>query len=79
MINMLSILVILMNVLIGQISARYEEAMMNASISYDIDRCILVAKCERTPFKNFLVSSFICYSSMSLKQLMPIFTRILPN
>ena len=56
MFNMAAILVVLLNILIGQISYRYEEALTNATIQSDIDRCILLAKCESTPINNFLVN-----------------------
>ena len=65
MINMAAILVVFLNILIGQISYRYEEALDNASIYYDIDRCTLVAKAERTPFKSFLVIIIrICFNNL---------------
>lgn len=52
MVNMFCIMVVLMNILIGQISYRYEEALSNAVIQYDIDKTKLVTKLESSWFKT---------------------------
>lgn len=54
MINMAVIMVVLLNLLIGQISYRYEEALNMASIGYDVDRLKLVIKAENTPLNFFI-------------------------
>jgi len=50
MINMFFVLVVFVNILIGQISYRYEEALTNAVIQYDIDKTKLVTRIENSRF-----------------------------
>jgi len=53
MVNMFAVIVILSNILIGQISYRYEKANESAFISYDIDRTKAVTRFENSRFVTF--------------------------
>ena len=57
MVNMFCILIILVNILIGQISYRYEKALETANVQYDIDKTKLVTRVENSRFLS-LVSYF---------------------
>eukprot|EP00794_Sanderia_malayensis_P020479 gene20479-22495_t len=52
-VNMLMIAVMLVNMLIAQLSYRYEYAQERAALLYDISKCLIVAKIERSWFKRF--------------------------
>lgn len=66
--NMFVIIVVLLNFLIGQISYRYGRALDEATLNYDIDKTLLIARTEKlmksklSPlhymFKVIAVSSF---------------------
>lgn len=54
MVNMFMILLILVNMLIAQLSSRYEQAKAQAEVSFDIDKALIVAKLEQSRFKRFV-------------------------
>lgn len=54
MLNMLVIIVVMLNILIGQLSSRYEKALEGAQISYDVDRTKIVTKIENSRFRSFV-------------------------
>eukprot|EP00794_Sanderia_malayensis_P020476 gene20476-22492_t len=53
LVNMLMVTVMLVNMLIAQLSYRYEVAQERAELHYDINKCLIVAKLEQNPFKKF--------------------------
>ena len=57
MINMLVVIVILSNILIGQLSYRYEIAIAEAGTQYSIDKTKFICRMENNRFR-FLVSFF---------------------
>ena len=44
----------MLNILIGQLSSRYEKALEGAQISYDVDRTKIVTKIENSRFRSFV-------------------------
>ena len=54
MVNMLVVLIMLVNMLIAQLSWRYEQAQNDAAIQYDIDKTVMVTKLERSYFKRWV-------------------------
>eukprot|EP00794_Sanderia_malayensis_P020478 gene20478-22494_t len=50
-INMIMVAVMLVNMLIAQLSYRYEHAQERAELHYDIGKCLMVAKVEQSSFK----------------------------
>lgn len=52
MINMFVIIVILVNILIGQLSYRYETAIEEAEIQYSIDKAKFITRLEKSRFRN---------------------------
>ncbi|XP_065664981.1 uncharacterized protein LOC100201836 isoform X2 [Hydra vulgaris] len=53
MINMFSIIVILSNILIGQLSNRYSMAVEEAEIQYSIDKTKFITRLEKSRFRFF--------------------------
>lgn len=51
MVNMFVVIVMLTNILIGQLSYRYENALDNAKIQYDIDKTKTLTRMENSRFK----------------------------
>ena len=54
MVNMIVVLIMLVNMLIAQLSWRYEQAQNDAAIQYDIDKTVMVTKLERSYFKRWV-------------------------
>ena len=50
LLNMFAIIVVMSNILIGQLSFRYEKAMEDASVQYDLDRAKIVTRLETGMF-----------------------------
>ncbi|XP_020892574.1 transient receptor potential cation channel subfamily A member 1 [Exaiptasia diaphana] len=53
-----TVIVIMLNILIAQLSTTYAQAKYNAKLQYDVDRMLLLARMENYPFLNLRVKHY---------------------